>query len=118
MAYVDGFVIPISTKHLAAYRRLARAAGKVWRKHGAIAYMECVGDDLVHKGILPFTKLARTKRGETVLFSWITYRNKAHRNKVNAAVMSDPRIVKMMQEPMLFDPKRMAYGGFKSIVEL
>jgi uncharacterized protein YbaA (DUF1428 family) len=119
MPYVDGFVIPISKRHLAAYRRLARLAGKVWKEHGALEYRECVGDDLKVKGLKPFTSQARTKPGETVLFSWIVYKSRAHRDKVNAKVMKDPRLAKMMDpKSMPFDTRRMAYGGFRTIVDL
>jgi uncharacterized protein YbaA (DUF1428 family) len=117
MPYVDGFVIPIPRKNLAAYRRMAMKAGKVWREYGALEYFECVGDDLKVKWGLPFPKLAKLKRGETVVFSWITYKSRKHRDAVNAKVMRDPRIAKMMVKPNPFDMKRMTYGGFKTIVE-
>jgi uncharacterized protein YbaA (DUF1428 family) len=115
--YVDGFVIPIPRAHLAAYKAMAKKAGKIWREHGCVEYWECVGDDLATKHGIPFPKLARVKRGETVLFSWIRYRNKAHRDRVNAKVMADPRIAAMMTAETPFDLKRMSYGGFQSIVE-
>lgn len=116
-AYVDGFVLPVPTKNLPAYRRLARIAAKVWREHGALDYRECVGDDLAVPFGLPFTKLVKPKRGETVVFAWITYKSRAHRDRVNKAVMKDPRL-KCPQDPkdMPFDCKRMAYGGFKTLV--
>jgi uncharacterized protein YbaA (DUF1428 family) len=117
MAYVDGFVIPILKKNLAAYRKLASQAGKVWMAHGALQYYECAGDDLNTKGMLAFPKIARAKAGETVLFSYIVYKSKAHRNSVNKKVMNDPRLKAMMDQKMPFDVKRMAYGGFKSIVK-
>jgi uncharacterized protein YbaA (DUF1428 family) len=118
MAYIDGFVLPVPRKNLAAYRRMAVAAGKIWRKHGAIEYRECVGDDLAVKMGVPFTRLAKVKRGETVVFSWIVYKSRAHRDKVNAKVMKDPRILNMMKgKSMPFDVKRMSYGGFKIIVD-
>jgi uncharacterized protein YbaA (DUF1428 family) len=117
MAYVDGFVLPIPTKHMATYRRMARKAEKVWRDHGAVDYKECVGDDLKVKWGTLFPRMVKTKPGETVVFSWIVFKSKAHRNRVNAAVMKDPRLVAMMDpKNMPFDPKRMAYGGFKVIV--
>ncbi|HUF35083.1 MAG TPA: DUF1428 domain-containing protein [Gemmatimonadales bacterium] len=119
MPYVDGFVIPIKKKNLAAYRRLAQKAGKVWREHGALEYRECVGDDLNIKGTKPFPRQIRTRPGETVLFSWIVYKSRAHRDKVNAKVMKDPRLAKMMAPgAMPFDVKRMLYGGFKTLVDL
>jgi uncharacterized protein YbaA (DUF1428 family) len=117
MAYVDGFVIPLPKKNLASYKRMAAAAGKIWREHGALEYRECVGEDLKASFGMPFPKLAKTKAGETVVFSWIVYRNRAHRDKVNAKVMKDPRIAAMMHEKKPpFDVKRMAYGGFDLIV--
>jgi uncharacterized protein YbaA (DUF1428 family) len=117
--YVDGFVIPIKKSRLPAYLRIARQAGKVWREHGALDYVEAVGDDLKVAGISnPFTQLARVKPGETVLFSYIVYKSRAHRDRVNAKVMADPRLAAMMEgKSMPFDLKRMAYGGFKAIVD-
>jgi uncharacterized protein YbaA (DUF1428 family) len=117
MAYVDGFVIPIPKKNMAAYKRMAATAAKVWKSYGALDYKECVGDDLKVKWGLPFTKLAKTKSSETVVFSYILYRSKAHRDAVNKKIMQDPRIAKMMSEPSPFDAKRMAYGGFKVLVD-
>ena len=116
--YVDGFLIPIPRKNLGAYRRMAETAGRVWKQYGAEEYMECTGDDLRIKMGIPFPSRAKVKPGETVLFSWIVYKSKAHRNRVNARVMKDPRIKAMMTDKaMPFDPKRMTYGGFKVIVE-
>lgn len=118
MTYVDGFVLPIPKKNLAAYRRMAQQAGKVWREHGALDYKECIGDDLKVKGLVAFPKLARAKSSETVFFSYIVYKSKAHRNAVNAKVMKDPRMDKMMSgKKMPFDVKRMAFGGFKVFVD-
>lgn len=115
--YVDGFVLPVPTKNLAAYRRLARIASKVWLEHGALDYRECVGDDMNVPFGLPFPKLVKPKRGETVVFAWISYKSRSHRDRVNAAVMKDPRM-KCPPDPkdMPFDCKRMAYGGFKTLV--
>jgi uncharacterized protein YbaA (DUF1428 family) len=118
MPYVDGFVIPIPKRKLQAYRRIARQAGAIWRKYGALEYRECAGDDLNIRMGKSFPRLARLKRGETVLFSWIVYKSRRDRDRVNARVMKDPRIVKMMKDPMPFDFKRMAYGGFKVLVDL
>lgn len=115
--YVDGFVIPLPKKNLAKYRGIARLACRIWMQHGALEYRECVGDDLAIRMVRSFPKLAKAKRGETVLFSWIVYRNRAHRDRVNALVMKDPRIRKMMTVAPVFDPKRMAYGGFRIIVD-
>lgn len=116
--YVDGFLIPIPKKNLAAYRRMAAKAGKVWREHGALDYKECVGDDLKVKVGLPFPAGIKAKRGDAIVFSWITYKSKAHRDRVNARVMKDPRIANMCGEdkPMPFDCARMMYGGFKVLV--
>ncbi len=104
-------------RRLAAYRRLAKRAARIWRDHGALEYRESVGDDLSIAKVVSFSKLARVKRGETVIFSWIGYRSRAHRDAVNARVMKDPRIAKMMTEASPFDPSRMAYSGFKMIVD-
>ena len=121
MPYVDGFVVPVPKKNVAAYRRIATKAGKVWREHGALEYRECVGEDLAFKmGMgVPFRRLAKLKAGETVFFSWIVYRSRAHRDAVNKKVMKDPRLAKMMTPgAMPFDVKRMAYGGFETLVDL
>src|SRR5688500_14441514 len=111
MPYVDGFVIPVPKKNLKAYQAISRKAGIVWREHGALEYRECVGDDLNVKGVLPFPKGIKVKAGETVVFSWILYRSRAHRDRVNAKVMKDPRIA-LMPKDMPFDATRMMYGGF------
>jgi uncharacterized protein YbaA (DUF1428 family) len=119
MAYVDGFLIPLSKRKIAAYRRIARIAGKVWREHGALEYRECVGDDLKAKGMASFPKRARAKAGETVVFSWVVYKSRAHRDRVVAKVLSDPRLVEMSDpKNSPFDLRRMAYGGFKVLVDL
>ena len=117
--YVDGFVLPVPKKNLEAYRRMAQKAGRVWREHGAIEFRECAGDDLKVKMGVSFTRLVKSKPGETVMFSWIVYKSRAHRDRVNAKVMKDPRLAKMMDPKSTpFDVKRMAYGGFKVIVDL
>ena len=118
--YVDGFVIPVPKRKLEAYRRMSQKAGRVWRKHGAIEYLECVGDDLKTKMGVPFTRLAKRKTGEVVVFSWIVYKSRAHRDRVNAKVMKDPLSGMQNMDPktMPFDMKRMTYGGFKVIVDL
>ncbi len=119
MAYVDGFLIPLSKRKIAEYRRIARMAGKVWREHGALEYRECIGDDLKVKGMASFPKRAGAKAGETVVFSWVVYKSKAHRNRVVAKVMSDPRLAGMSDpKDFPFDLRRMAYGGFKVLVDL
>jgi uncharacterized protein YbaA (DUF1428 family) len=118
MPYVDGYVIPVPKKNLQAYRRIAQRAGKVWRDHGALEYRECAGDDVNPKFGLPFPKMMKLKPGETVVFSWVVFKSKAHRDRVNANVMKDPRLAKMMDpKAMPFDHKRMAYGGFKILVD-
>ncbi len=115
--YVDGFVIPIPTEKLPAYRKMAEVAASVWRDHGALDYRECVAEDQDAKFGLPFTKLAGAMPGETVIFSWITFKSRAHRDEVNAKVMQDPRIAGSCDEKnMPFDCARMAYGGFETIV--
>lgn len=116
--FVDGFVLPIKKKDVPAYRRIAQKAAKVWMEHGALEFRECVGEDLNIKGMLSFPKLAKAKPGETVFFSYIVYRSRRHRDQVNAKVMKDPRLEKMMGPGGVpFDVKRMAYGGFKVLVE-
>jgi uncharacterized protein YbaA (DUF1428 family) len=115
MSYVDGYVLPVRKKQLAAYKRMARQAGKIWREHGALDYRECVAEDLGVKFGMPFPKLMKPKAGETIVFSWVMFKSRAHRDKVNAKVMSDPRLQKM-PKVMPFDLKRMAYGGFETLV--
>lgn len=123
MSYVDGFLLAVPKKKLAEYRSFARRAGKIWRGHGALQYIESVGDDMDHKGMaVSFNKRAAAKPGEIVVFSWILFKSRKDRDRVNALVMTDPRMLKMMATmkdmPQPFDMKRMAYGGFKVIVEL
>jgi uncharacterized protein YbaA (DUF1428 family) len=115
--YVDGFVLPVPRKKLPAYRDLARKAGKIWRELGALEYRECVGEDLEVKFGKSFPSAVKPKSGETVVFSWITYRSRKHRDQVNARIMKDPRIASLCDEKsMPFDPKRMLYGGFEVLV--
>ena len=119
MPYVDGFLVPVPKKKVQAYRRIAQKAGRVWKKHGALEFRECSGDDLKVKGLVSFTRVARLKPGETVMFSWIVFKSRAHRDRVNKKVMKDPQLAGMMDpKGMPFDVKRMAYGGFKTIVDL
>jgi uncharacterized protein YbaA (DUF1428 family) len=119
MGYLDGFVVPVPKRKLEAYRRLARTAGKVWREHGALAYLESVADDVKPGKHTSFPQSVKLKSGETVVFSYIVYKSRAHRDRVNAKVMKDPRIAKMMDpKAMPFDGKRMFWGGFKVMVEL
>ena len=118
--YVDGFVLPVPKRNVAAYRRISTRAGKIWREHGALEYRECVGEDLrTMKGMSSFRRMARAKAGETVFFSWIVYKSRAHRDRVNARVMKDPRLASMMSpKKMPFDVKRMAMSGFEVLVDL
>jgi uncharacterized protein YbaA (DUF1428 family) len=119
MRYVDGFVIPIPKKNVPAYRRMAVKAGKIWREHGALEYRECVGDDLNVKLGMPFPRLVKLRRDETVVFAWIVFKSRTHRNRVNAKVVKDLRIRSMCDpQTMPFDMKRMAYGGFNVRVEV
>ncbi len=120
MSYVDGFLLVVPKKNLPAYRRMATEAGKVWRKYGALDYKECAGDDLKPKGVtFPFGKVMNTKANEIVVFSYIVYKSRAHRDRVNAKVMKDPLMnnPKYKDKPMPFDMARMAYAGFKVIVD-
>lgn len=115
--YVDGFLLPVPKKNLAAYKKMSTKAGKIWKKHGALDYRECVADDMDAKGMTEFPKVIKTKPGEVVVFSWITYKSRAQRDRVNAKVMKDPALCQDMDmKNMPFDCKRMAYGGFTTIV--
>ena len=118
MAYVDGFLLPIPRSKVRNYQKMSARAGKIWKELGAVEYRECVGDDLQIKMGQQFPRIAKAKAGETVVFSWIVYKSRAHRDSVNKKVMKDPRIARMMSDPMPFDVKRMAMGGFKVIVDL
>ena len=118
MRYVDGFVVPVPKKKLDAYRRLARKAGKIWREHGALEYVECVADDVKPGKLTSFPQAVKLKRDETVVFAYVVYRSRAHRDKVNAKIMKDPRFANMDMSKMPFDGKRMFWGGFKQIVAL
>jgi uncharacterized protein YbaA (DUF1428 family) len=118
MSYVDGFVVPVPKKNLKAYRAMAEKAGKVWREHGALDYRECVADDVKVGKLTSFPRSVQLKPSETVIFSYIVYKSRAHRDKVVEKVMKDPRLAKMMDPgAMPFDGKRMIYGGFKLLVE-
>jgi len=123
MPYVDGFVLPIPKKNLAAYRRMSHAAGKIWREHGALQYVEAVADDIDVKGCVSFKKLVKPKAGETIMFSWIVYKSRKERDRINKKVMADPRLAKMMsqmQNPKtrVFAVRRMSVGGFKYLVSV
>ena len=118
MNYVDGFVLPVQKKKVAAYRSMAKLSSKVWLDHGALGFYESVADDVPYGKRTSFPRSVNLKRGETVVFSWIIYKSRAQRDKVMAKVMKDPRIAKMMSgKDMPFDGKRMIFGGFKMIVE-
>jgi uncharacterized protein YbaA (DUF1428 family) len=117
MSYIDGFVVPVPFEHLKDYRKLSTRAGKIWREHGALAYVECVGDDVPHGKHTSFTKAVKLKDGEVVVFSWIVYNSRAHRDAVVKKVMSDPRMPLDMKMKA-FDARRMIYGGFKPIIEM
>jgi uncharacterized protein YbaA (DUF1428 family) len=115
--YVDGFVLPIPKRNLDAYRRIARRAAKVWREHGALEYRECLAEDVPVGEVTSFPRSVAAKRGETVVFAWIVFRSRAHRDRVNAKVMKDPRLADLMDpKAMPYDTKRMIYGGFEVMV--
>jgi uncharacterized protein YbaA (DUF1428 family) len=116
--YVDGYVLTVPKKKVEQCRRIAKLAGKVWRDHGALEYHECVGEDMNNKCGIAFPKLMKLKPGEVVVFSWITFKSRAHRDRVNKKVHGDKRLAAMANEPMPFDMKRMAYGGFSAIVDM
>lgn len=116
--FVDGFVIPMPKKNVKDYQKIARKAGKIWMEHGALEYREAVGTDMRTQMGVPFPRLAKAKKGETVVFAWIVYNNRQHRNEVNKAVMKDKRIHKICKpEDMPFNVKRMTYGGFEALVD-
>ena len=118
MSYVDGYVLPVPKKNLRAYARMARKAGKIWREHGAIEFRECVADDVKPGKYTSFPQSVKLKPSETVIFSWIVFKSRAHRDSVNSKVMKDPRLADMMDPKALpFDGKRMFWGGFKILVE-
>jgi len=119
MAYVDGFLVPVPKKNAAKYKKLAVEAGKVWMEHGAIGYVECAGDDVSYGRTTSFPQGVKLKKGEQVWFSWIVYRSRKDRDRINAKCMKDPRLAHMMKAgAMPFDSKRMVFGGFKMLVDL
>ena len=119
MPYIDGFVVPVPKKNVAAYRRMAQTAAKVWRDHGALEYVECIADDVKPGKQTSFPQSVKLKPGETVVFAYIVYKSRAHRDRVNAKAMKDKRIAPMMDpKAMPFDMKRMIFGGFKPLVSL
>ena len=116
MSYVDGYILPISKKHVKAYRRMAEMGRDAWMKHGAVDYKECIGDDLVAKWGAAFTRTMKLKPGETVVFAYVVFKSRAHRDRVNKKVMKEMSAMGGSKD-MPFDVKRMVYGGFKTIVE-
>lgn len=115
--YVDGFILPIPKTKIDDYQKMARATSKVWLKHGALDYQELVADDVPYGKATSFPRAVGRKNSETVVFSWITYKSRAHRDKVNKLVMKDPKIIAMMGDmESIMDPSRMIYGGFKGLV--
>lgn len=119
MAYVDGFVLPVPKKSLATYRVMARKAGRIWKEHGALEFRECIADDVKPGKLTSFPQSVKLKPGETVFFSYIVYRSRRDRNRINKKVMADKRIAGMgSPDSMPFDAKRMIYGGFKVMVDL
>jgi uncharacterized protein YbaA (DUF1428 family) len=119
MSYVDGFLVPVPKKKLADYRRMAAKAGKIWREHGALEFRECIADDVSWGKRTSFPRSVKQKNGETVFFSYIVYKSRADRDRINAKVMKDKRLAKMMDpKAMPFDARRMIWGGFKTVVDL
>jgi uncharacterized protein YbaA (DUF1428 family) len=116
MEYVDGFLIAVPKKKMAAYRKMAKLGAKVWREHGALDYRECIADDVSWGKRTSFPRAVKQKPGETVIFSYIIYRSRAHRDAVNKKAMKDKRFAGMNMKDMPFDTKRMIFGGFKTIV--
>jgi uncharacterized protein YbaA (DUF1428 family) len=116
--YVDGFVLPVPKRNIDAYLRMARKAGKIWREHGALEYRECIAEDVKPGELTSFPQSVNVKRGETVVFSWIVFKSRAHRDRVNAKVLKDPRLDQMDPKAMPFDSKRMIYGGFDVRVDV
>jgi len=117
MSYVDGFVVPVPKANVEAYREMAARAGQVWKEHGALAFVECVGDDVPYGELTSFPRAVQANDDEVVVFSWIVYRSRADRDAIMANVMADPRIQADMKN-VPFDGKRMIFGGFKTIVEM
>jgi uncharacterized protein YbaA (DUF1428 family) len=119
MRYVDGFLLPVPKKNLRAYRNISRKAGAIWKEYGALEYRECAGDDLKNNWGVAYPRLLKLKRGETAVFAWIVYKSRADRNRINAKVMKDPRMAKMMDpKKPITDFKRMAFGGFTVMVDV
>ncbi|MES1982647.1 MAG: DUF1428 domain-containing protein [Pseudomonadota bacterium] len=119
MAYVDGFVLPLPQKNVETYLEMSRKCGAIWRDHGALQFRECIGDDVKPGKLTSFPQSVNLEEGEIVVFSWIVYESRAHRDEVNDKVMKDPRMAEFMKpETMPFDGKRMVYGGFEMMIDL
>jgi uncharacterized protein YbaA (DUF1428 family) len=116
--YVDGFVVPVPKKNVEAYQKFSKKAGKIWREYGALEYIECVGDDVQPGKLTSFPQAVKLEPDETVVFAWIVYESREHRDRVNKAVMADPRMTDMDPKTMPFDSKRMFWGGFKVFVSV
>jgi uncharacterized protein YbaA (DUF1428 family) len=116
--YVDGYLLPLPRERIAAYRQLAGRAGAIWREHGALAYQECVGDDLQVEGMVPFPDQLALAPDETVVLTWIVFASRAERDRINARVLADPRLAGLAPPALPFDCRRMVYGGFRSLVSL
>lgn len=117
MAYVDGFIVPLPKDKIEAYKAMARKGEEVWKEHGALAYVECLGDDLPYGEVTSFPRAVQAKEDETVIFAWVVYESREHRDAVNAKVMADPRLAGDMKD-MPFDGQRMIFGGFKPFLGL
>ena len=118
MPYVDGFIVPVPKKNVEAYRKLARKAGKIWKEYGALEFKECVADDVKKGKWTSFPRSVKLKPSETVMFSWIVYKSRKDRDRINSKVMKDKRFANMDMSQMPFDGKRMIYGGFKPLVDM
>jgi uncharacterized protein YbaA (DUF1428 family) len=116
--YIDGFVVPVPTKNIDAYKVFSEKAGRVWKEHGALEYIECIADDVKSGKVTSFPQAVKLEPDEVVVFSWIVYESREHRDRVNAAVMSDPRLKDMKPQTMPFDAKRMFFGGFKVLLAM
>ncbi len=116
-SYIDGYILPIRKDQVEAYRRIAHRAAGIWREHGALSYRECVAEDLAAEGMTPFPSLMQTGPDETVIFAWIEFASRADRDRVNAAVMNDPRMTGMGPDDVPFDCRRISYGGFQTLVQ-
>jgi uncharacterized protein YbaA (DUF1428 family) len=117
MPYVDGFVLAVPKQNIGAYKEMARRAGEVWKEHGALAYVECIGDDVPYGELTSFPRAVQAKDDEVVVFAWIIYESREKRDAINAKVMEDPRLKDQMSD-MPFDGKRMIYGGFETFLQL